>query len=62
MGGTRGGVGASRGIGALLLPTSNLFTMLWGLVSSSCSQMGLAGGFLQEFCQARDPRAIAIEL
>ena len=55
MGGTRGEIRASGGVGASSLPAFNLFASLWGLASSSCSPMGLAGGLLQGFCQARDP-------
>ena len=61
VGGTRGGVGASRGVEALSLPAFNLPAGPWGLASSSCSPMGSAGGLLQGLRQARDLGAIAME-
>ena len=61
----RGGVGASKGVGALvgasLLPALNRRTRLWP-ASSSCSPVGLAGGLTQRLCQARDPGAIVMEI
>ena len=62
MGETRGGIRASRGVRALLLPTSDLPTGPWGLASSSCSSVGSAKGLLQELRQAQDPGAIAMKL
>ena len=58
----RGGIGASRGVEALLLPVSDLPTGLWGLASLSCSPMGLVGGLLRELRQAQDPGAIIMVL
>ena len=58
----RGGVGALRGVKALLLLASDLFARLWGPVSSSCSLVRLAIGFLQGFYQVQDPGAISIKI
>ena len=62
MEGIKDGVGASGGVGASSLPASDLLAVLWGLASSFCSPVGLAGGLLQGLRQARNPGAIAIEL
>ena len=62
MGGIKGGIGASKRVGASLLPISDLFAGSWGPASSSCSPVRSAGRLLQGLCQARDPRAIAIEI
>ena len=62
MGGIRGGVEASRGVGALLLPASDLLVEPWGLASSSCSPVGSAGGLLRGLRRVQDPGAIANEL
>ena len=63
--GTRGGIGASGGvkalIGASLLPVLNLRTGPWP-VSSSCSPIGSAGGLTQGLRQIQDLGAIAIEI
>ena len=59
---TRGRVGASRGVGASLLPASDLLAGPWRLTSSSCSHVGLVGGLLRGLRWARDPGAIAMEL
>ena len=60
--GALGGVGASERVGALLLPTSDLFVGPWGLACSSCSPIRSAGGLLQGFHQAQDSGGIAIEI
>ena len=53
--GTRGGVGDSEGVGALLLLVLNLAP-----ASSSCFLEMLAGGLTQELCRVvQDLRAIA---
>ena len=62
VGGTRGRVGASRGVEALLLPASDLFAEPWRLASSFCSPMGLAKRLLQGLRQAQDPGAIAMKI
>ena len=62
MGGIRGRVGASEGIGVLLLLASDLSAGFWGPASSSCSPIRLAGGLLQRFCLAQDPGAIGIKI
>ena len=63
--GTRGGVGASGGVGALVeassLPALNPRTGPWP-ASSSYSPMGLAGGLTQGLRQAQDPGAIAMKI
>ena len=59
--GIRGGVGASGGVEASLFPALNPQTGPWP-ASLSCSLVGLAGELTQGLCQARDPRAIAIEI
>ena len=63
--GTRGRVGASREVGALvgvlLLPALNSRTGPWS-ASLSCSPIGLAEGLMQGLRQARDPGAIAMEI
>ena len=57
VGGTRGGVGALRGVGASLL--SALYLLPWAPASSSCS-VGLTGGLMQGLRQVvQDPGAIA---
>ena len=62
MGGTRGGVGVSGKIEALLLPASDLPARSWELANSSCSPMGSAGRLLQGFYRAQDLGTIAMEL
>ena len=63
--GTRGGVGASGRVGALVgassLPALNPRTRPWP-ASLSCSPMGSAGGLTQRLRRARDPGAIAMEI
>ena len=54
----RGGVGASGEVGALLLPTLDLFAGLWPANSPS-SLAGLTGILTQKLWQARDSGAIA---
>ena len=61
MGGTKGGVGASKEVEALSLTASDLSAGPWRLASLFCSPVGLAGGLLQGLCQAQDPGAITIE-
>ena len=61
MGGTKSGVRASEGIGALLLPASDLSIWFWEPTSSFCFPIRLAGRLLQRFYQAQNPGAIAIE-
>ena len=51
MRGTKSRVGALGGVGALLLPVSDLFAWPWGPTSSFCSPVRLAGGLLQGFRQ-----------
>ena len=62
---TKGRVGASKGVGAsvgaLSLSVLNLRTEPWP-ASLSYSPVGSAGGLMQEFCQAQDLEAIAIEI
>ena len=62
MGGIRSRVGALKGVRALLLLPFDLPAEPWELASSFSSPMGLAGGLLQEFRQAQDPQAIAVEI
>ena len=62
MGGIRGRIGASGGVGASLLPASDLLSGLCGLASSFCSPVGSAGRLLQGLRRAQDPGAIAMEL
>ena len=62
VGGIRDGIEVLEGVKALLLPISYLSTRLWGPVSSFCSLVGLARGFLQGFCQAQDFEAIVIKI
>ena len=63
--GIRGGVEASRRVGALvgasLLPMLNLRIEPWP-ASSSCSPVELAEGLTQGLYQAQDHRAIAMEI
>ena len=63
--GTRDGVGASGGVGALIeassLPALNPRTGPWP-VSSSCSPVELAERLTQGFRRARDPGAIAMKI
>ena len=63
--GIRDRVGASKEIealvGALLLSALNLWTGPWP-ASLSYSPVKWAGGLTQGFCQAQDPKAIAIEI
>ena len=63
--GTRGGVGASRGVGALvgasLLPALNPRIGPWP-ASLFYSLVESAGGLTQELCQAQDPGAIAMKI
>ena len=63
--GTRGGVGAFEGIGALvgasLLPALNPWTGPWP-ASLSYSPVGSAGGLTRGLRQARDLEAIAMEI
>ena len=47
MGGTKGRVGALGEVKALSLPASDLPARPWGLASSSCFLVGLAGRLLQ---------------
>ena len=57
VGGARGGVEASGGVGVSLLPALDL---PGAPASSSCSSGMSAGGLMQELCWVvRDPRAIA---
>ena len=62
---TKGGVGVSGGVGALvgasLLPALNLRTGLWP-ASSSCSPVGSVGRLTQGLCRAQDLGAIAMEI
>ena len=74
MGGTRGRIGASgkveasgeikasERVGALLLPVSDLPTGPWRRANLSCFLIRLAGRLLQGLCQARNLKAIAIEI
>ena len=63
--GTRDGVGASEGVGALVeassLPALNLQTGPRP-ARSSCSLVRLAEGLTQGLRQAQDPGAIAMEI
>ena len=62
VGGTRGEIGASRGVKALSLPTSDLPARPWRLASLSCSSVRLAKRLLQGLCRAQDPGAIEMEI
>lgn len=60
----RGGIGASRGVGALVkaiwLPILDLLPRPWP-ASSSCSSVGFVGKLRQDLCRAQDLGAIAKE-
>ena len=60
--GTRGGVRASRGVGASLLLAPDLPAEPCELANSSCFLVGLAGGLLQGLHQAQDSGVITMEL
>ena len=55
------GVKASKKIGALSLPTSDLLLGPWGLASSFYFLVRLARRLLQGLCSAEDLGAIAME-
>ena len=63
--GTRGGVRASKGVGASVGASSllalNPWTGPWP-ASSSYSPVGSAEGLIQRLRRAQDPRAIAIDI
>ena len=57
---TRGGMGASKRVKTLSLPTSDILTGTWLPISLSCSLIGLIGRLTQELRQmVQDPGAIA---
>ena len=59
---TRDRVEASKRVGILSLPASNLFAIFWGPANSFCSLVKLARKLLQKLHKVQNPEAIVIEI